>query len=766
MSPRRLNPSSCPPAYRSALQSGRVSWAATLVAGGLVFSLWSVCLARGAASLAAPTPPPAPRVPPTISVDDAADRNGNRIDDVLDTYTGSAGELSIASAPELVAVEMIFREPVTQPQIDEFLRLGGRITYLYRAVSYGWNGLMPAQNVKLLPSAMGPALVRVEAPQSLEPYLDRATQVGRVRTVWKPGFAGSSIGFSGDPNTTIAFLGSGADASHTDLQNRCSYWRDFTGEDQATPVDYSGHETTVISVAVGTGAAAGASAGPLNYTETSASPGVEFLLAPFSLPASYSTVRTIKTQAFWTGDMAGLCHMTWRKGTDLENLARLGYCMTEDYSPRTLTNTTLGSAMDVYGGFLLCVSKGYFDPTSKLEDVVVLTTITPYPAVGDGYNRLQGVAPNCRWCAVKVYTEDGYATTHDFAAGLDDLVLHRVEKNIKIINVSHGLKNAYGLPGESSSTRSKIGSAVENGIVVVAAAGNGAEYTDDMTVRMADPGRAATVLTVGAANDEGTLTSYSTYGFLNPRPSTGEDFKPDVLAPGGSWYYSAIFAAESNTSDGKGADKVPNDYTNISGTSLSAAFASGCAALVIDALQQRGIPWTFASSEQPRYVKMLLCATASETNAQRESRQLNPTLNRASPGPEGFPAGKDRCEGYGLINLDAAVEAVSQTYALGTDVTGDLGSGAIDKRVWARAVNLAAGQRFTIILTNPAGADFDLYLYSAVPSETGAPVILASSTATKAGDSEALQYAPTIAAPAWLVVKRVSGSGTFTLRSF
>jgi hypothetical protein len=144
---------------------------------------------------------------------------------------------------------------------------------------------------------------------------------------------------------------------------------------------------------------------------------------------------------------------------------------------------------------------------------------------------------------------------------------------------------------------------------------------------------------------------------------------------------------------------------------------------------------------------MLLCATASETNVQRENKQFNPTLDRAAAGPEGFPAGKDQQEGYGMINPDAAVEAVSQTYAMGSTATGDLGGSAAAKRVWARTANLKAGCDITVSLTNPAGADFDLYLYSAAPNKTGTPVLLASSTVAKAGDPESLQYTPTADGP-------------------
>jgi len=49
-------------------------------------------------------------------------------------------------------------------------------------------------------------------------------------------------------------------------------------------------------------------------------------------------------------------------------------------------------------------------------------------------------------------------------------------------------------------------------------------------------------------------------------------------------------------------------------------------ALVIQAMEQQGTKWKYDSADQPRYVKMLLCATASETNAKREgpNNNLNP----------------------------------------------------------------------------------------------------------------------------------------------
>ena len=92
------------------------------------------------------------------------------------------------------------------------------------------------------------------------------------------------------------------------------------------------------------------------------------------------------------------------------------------------------------------------------------------------------------------------------------------------------------------------------------------------------------------------------------------------------------------------ADRVPNDYFNIMGTSMAAPFVAGSASLVIDALQQAGLTWSFTSSAHPLLVKMLLCASATESNANREAGSgTDPTVGRAA-------APKDLFEGYGLIN--------------------------------------------------------------------------------------------------------------------
>jgi subtilisin family serine protease len=715
-------------------------------------------LAGAAGPIGTPTPPPTPQVPPIISGSYPTDLDGNRISDDLEPSTGRDGGLSIAST-DMVEVELIFDEPITQQQIDDFLRLGGQITYIYQAVSFGWNGYISRQAIALLPSVMGPALVQVEAVQQVRYYMDTATQTGRVRPVWKAGFAGVANGLRGSPDTTIGFLGGGVDAAHADLKGRNAYWTDFTVDAEPTPVDYHGHDTLVAGIAVGTGDAGGAGEEELRFTYTYADasyPTWGHMTDPITLP---SRMITMKSSAWWTGQTSILDQYRWTRGTDGAGTTREVGKYLRSQSPAVLTNTFLASTNDVFCTVLLD-----YDTRRPVENVTIVTSVTPYPGPGDGLNKFSGVAPGCKWAAVKVFDRDGDASSSNMARGFDDFVLKCVDKNIKIVNVSVGFM-MLGIPAQSTSLRDKVNTMVNNGIIVVAAAGNGANDDFELYRTMADPARAAMAITVGASNDENAVTEYSTYGFIMPRTNVGEDFKPDLIAPGGSYSYTGLLSAESGSSDGLGMDKEPDDYASGVGTSFSAPFVSGCAALVIDAMKSKGIAWKFGSPDHPRYVKMLLCATASETNATREGKQFNPTLSRAAAGPEGFPAGKDQHEGYGMINPDAAVEAVCQTYVVGSTATADLGGSASAKRVWARTVELKAGVDIDLSLEVPAGADFDLYLYSSVPGSTGAPVILRSSTAAGAGDDETLQYAPTANEKALLVVKRVSGAGTFTLKS-
>ena len=154
-----------------------------------------------------------------------------------------------------------------------------------------------------------------------------------------------------------------------------------------------------------------------------------------------------------------------------------------------------------------------------------------------------------------------------------------------------------------------------------------------------DPGRAAYAITVAASNDEHQITDYSSQGFIDPNSAAGqeEDYKPDITAPGGSIYQSYIMSVDSNSGDGGNyegsfTDQQPDDYTQMKGTSMASPYIAGCAALLIDALQQQNHVWDFNSISDPMFIKMILSATASETNAREKTAstiRLSTCVSRA-----------------------------------------------------------------------------------------------------------------------------------------
>ena len=449
--------------------------------------LWAVCVSRAPAQPF--TPPPRPAVAPSIGETYSKDSNANRIEDRLESRASSVEAMSrYAVTPEerrqaqalrdsIVEVELIFRTPIAQSQIDDFLTTGGEITYVYKAVSYGWNGRIPLGKVKALPRLMGGALVQIEEQKPAELHMRLATQTGRVRPVWASGFAGGS-GYEGSGDISIAIIDTGVDDSHTDLAGRQAFWKDYTIDNEPAPRDIIQHGTHVTGIALGTGDSLGTGT-TLRFTDsgdmTGASTG-SFYPSLFDFPEVSTTWNA--TATWLGGGPAAMLHYAHRvKGVD-GGFSSDGSSSGVSPLSRNAVLTLLSA--NAYTPALL--------KTATMTTYAVASSLTGFSAVGDGSNTLRGVAPGCQWVGAKVFTNAGGGTDLGIGSAIDDMVVQRATYNIKVMNLSLGI---IGAPGISTSLRQKVNTAANNGIVPVISAGNDGTESTAGAREIDDPGRAA-----------------------------------------------------------------------------------------------------------------------------------------------------------------------------------------------------------------------------------------------------------------------------------
>jgi len=662
---------------------------------------------------------------PVIYHPDKIDRNFNGIADSLE-YT-----LLSADKPQTVSVIVTLYNPVESRDLQYFTLFGGSITHVYRYVTYGFAGSIPAGNVSGFAAAEGKNLVIIEPNLPIKYFLDVSVPLIRARpVVW------NTYGYTGSPSYSIAIIDTGIDDSHPDIgpygdlnfSRKIVGWYDATPDMSLTPEDHCGHGTHCAGIAAGTG-----DANPLQ--------GSGFVTTTWAytlegVPAGYGYMD-YGFDVMNPGLITLTCTWTSSNHVVLQLRDATGSIVLKTVhgtrKPLVLTHTATGSGRyRPFVGIFSGSGSGYFS----------LRETYPYQGRNDGYNLFTGVAPTSKLAGVKVFDNTGFANASMVYGGMDWVMANKDTYNITVASMSIGIENG----GVDTTFDQKADTMVENGIVTCVAAGN-----DFPTYTIGSPGTAAYVITVGATNDQNGITFYSSNG-----DSAKNEYgliKPDVVAPGGSTNVgNRIISADSNDVDYEysgQSDYTLNDYQQMMGTSMSTPHVAGLAALIVDAFSD----WSWTKEEALK-VKMIISMTAFEVKNGEESNV--PPLNRGD---------KDSREGYGRISADAAIEAATMIYNVKTLANGTLGSNPSDKKVWARQVSLSAGNEYEFRLSTPSSADYDLYLYNGSPDTYGQPIVLNKSVNTTIGTTEVVKYTPSNYGSYYIVVKWVSGSGQFTLES-
>jgi serine protease AprX len=275
---------------------------------------------------------------------------------------------------------------------------------------------------------------------------------------------------------------------------------------------------------------------------------------------------------------------------------------------------------------------------------------------------LAGAAPTAPLVSIKVMDANGQAKTSDVIAACQWILDHKDQYNIRVANFS--LHSSYS----TNFYRDPLDMAVEklwfNGVTVVAASGNyGTSNTTPSGVNYS-PGNDPFVITVGAVDLNGTVSSrddaaapWSAWGH------THDGFaKPEISAPGR--YMVGAVPAGSTLTQVKASNMVGTDRIQLSGTSFAAPVVSGTVAQIL----ARHPNWT------PDQVKGDLMRTARRVpNGAKGSAGLGElTASRAvasnvAPNPN---AGLDRFLKSGLNGATGtAFDAMSWANAAKSDMS-------------------------------------------------------------------------------------------------
>lgn len=193
--------------------------------------------------------------------------------------------------------------------------------------------------------------------------------------------------------------------------------------------------------------------------------------------------------------------------------------------------------------------------------------------------RYEGIAPDCHFIMIKVLNQRGEGNTENVLSGIQWLLEHHQQYNIRIVNISVGSSRGKHFD-ESSPLVKGVNKLWSAGLTVLTAAGN----HGPKPYSIGAPGNSRKIITVGASD---VMQTGSGRDFSGRGPTENCIKKPDIVAPGSNIISCQTLSpaiASSILRRKNTPYAIEKAYTGKSGTSMSTPIVSGCIALL---LQQR-----------------------------------------------------------------------------------------------------------------------------------------------------------------------------------
>ncbi|MGQ4891279.1 MAG: S8 family serine peptidase [Candidatus Njordarchaeia archaeon] len=651
------------------------------------------------------------------------DVDANKISDRL--------ENKIAVKTGKIKISLILNQDTDMEKaVETFENYGGEIIKYWDSLKV-IHGYIDSNMVYTLRRAMANNLVLIDTCDKVaKPLTDVSVKLIRAAPyVW------NTLGFKGDPNSAIAILDTGIDDSHKMIYGysdkafanpniKIVGWYDAI-DGTASPFDDNGHGTHVASIAAGNiyngdpdNDGDDDQVFEIKNYEVEQAGSFMFPIGLFVNETGYINV-TLK----WTASLG--VSITKLTLEDIYGIERSSDSSNPFHVIYNVTDSSLFGYWTIKVVFESSTTNGYLSFQLHMEEK------------SDQHKYFSGVAPNTKIVAIRAMGDET-----QILDGLNWILNNAQAYHILVLVNSWVVIDANGYPTISADIDKAVSEIIKKGVVVVAASGNSGDL--QIEYQIGSPANVDGVITVGATDDFFKLTYYSSRG---PAPGSNVT-KPDITAPGGLLIgQGGISAADTNDAEEYGSE-ILNDLIMYQGTSMAAPHVGGAVAILAQVLGGYDNwdynPASLVDSKAFK-IKMALLMTAWE----------NYTIN----------GWKDYSEGFGFLQVDAAVEALVNELDTLNYTIGELYSAGyrFKPHVWASKVLLQSGETYDFFLYNSKGLDSNIFLYAPKPNIYGEPVLAAYSNNTGYGVMEHIEYTPSESGYYYVVVKEAAGSGKFLL---